>query len=139
MRVLAALAMVAALVTGCSSDLDLGGSDGSPGSGTVTVTGSGAVSVTAPATVRVTLAANPSTGYGWEMSVAPDPTVLDQVGEPVYEATPTDTMVVGSGGVTTFEFATVGPGTTTIELVYRRPWEEGVEPVEIVTLDVIVD
>jgi inhibitor of cysteine peptidase len=89
--------------------------------------------------LRVALAANPTTGYSWEVSGAPDPAVLEQMGEAVYEASPTDTMVVGSGGVMTFEFQAVGAGTTTLELVYRRPWEDGVEPIETVTIDVTVE
>lgn len=135
MRTMLALALAVALVTGCSDDLDIG--DG--GSGSVTVVGSGEVTLQVDGELKVALAANPSTGYGWEVSVAPDPAVLEQAGEPVYEPTPTDTMVVGSGGVTTFVFRAVGAGSTTVELVYRRPWEEGVEPIETVILDVTVD
>jgi inhibitor of cysteine peptidase len=135
MRTMLALAMAVALVTGCSDDLDIG--DG--GNASVTVVGSGEVDLAAGGELKVALAANPSTGYTWEVSVTPDPAVLEQVGESVYEPTPTDTMVVGSGGTMTFEFRATGAGTTTVELVYRRPWEEGVEPVETVTLDVTVD
>lgn len=135
MRVVAALAVAVALVTGCSADLDIG--DG--GSASVTVVGPGDVTLRVDGELTVALAANPTTGYTWEVSGAPDPAVLEQVGEPVYEATPTDTMVVGSGGVMTFQFRATGPGTTTVELVYRRPWEEGVEPVDTVIIDVTVD
>lgn len=135
MRKMLALAMAVALVTGCSDDSDTG--DG--GSGTVTVVGSGEATLQVDGVLEVALAANPTTGYTWEVSGAPDAAVLEQVGEPVYEASPTDTMVVGSGGVMTFEFRAAGAGTTTLELVYRRPWEEGVEPIETVTIDVTVE
>lgn len=135
MRVVAALAVAVALVTGCSEDLDIGGG----GSASVTVVGSGEVTLREGGELKVALPANPSTGYTWEVSGAPDPAVLEQVGESVYEASPTDTMVVGSGGTMTFVFRAVGVGTSTLELVYLRPWEEGVEPVDTVTIAVTVD
>lgn len=140
MRLLAVLGVAAALVTGCSTDLDTGGdtTGGGSGSGVVTVTDSGAVEVAAGGTLRVVLEANPTTGYGWEVVIAPDEAVLAQQGEAVYGPTVTDTALVGSGGATTFEFLAVGAGSTTVELVYRRPWEDGVEPVETVTIDVTV-
>ena len=135
MRKMLAVAMAVALVTGCSDDLD----NGDGGSASITVVGSGEVTLRVDGELTVALAANPSTGYTWEVSGAADPAVLEQVGEPVYEASPTDTMVVGSGGTMTFEFRAVGAGTTTLELAYLRPWEEGVEPVDTVTIDVTVD
>ena len=135
MRVVAALAVAVALVTGCSEDLDIGGG----GTSSVTVVGSGEVTLREGGELKVALAANPSTGYSWEVSGAPDAAVLEQVGEPAYEASPTETMVVGSGGTTTFVFRAVGAGTTTLELVYLRPWEDGVEPVDTVTIDVTVE
>ncbi len=135
MRKMLALAMAVALVTGCSDDLDIG--DG--GSATIAVVGSGEATLRVDGELKVALAANPTTGYTWEVSGAPDPAVLEQMGEAVYEASPTDTMVVGSGGVMTFEFQAVGAGTTTLELVYRRPWEDGVDPIETVTIDVTVE
>ncbi len=142
MRTMAALAVAAAMTMGVSmSGCGLRAEDGSGNDGfaNVTLTGSSEVTLRVGGELKVALAANPSTGYGWEVSTAPEPAVLEQVGEPVYEATPTDTMVVGSGGTTTFRFRAEAAGTTEVVLVYRRPWEEGVEPVDTVTVEVTVE
>jgi predicted secreted protein len=40
--------------------------------------------------------------------------------------------------VEVFRFEAVEAGETLIELVYHRPWEEGVEPLETFSIQVIV-
>ncbi|MBN1505566.1 MAG: protease inhibitor I42 family protein, partial [Sedimentisphaerales bacterium] len=42
------------------------------------------------------------------------------------------------GGWESFDFKAVHPGQMTLKLVYRRPWEEGVEPLKTFSLQVTV-
>lgn len=85
----------------------------------------------------VTLESNPTTGYSWEVSEV-DNTVLVQMGEPEFkEASAEGEEVVGAGGTETFYFASAA-GETTLTLVYHRPWEEDVDPLEIFSVEVVV-
>ena len=47
--------------------------------------------------------------------------------------------VVGAGGREVLRFEAQQPGTTTLELVYHRPWEKDVEPLERFTVEVVVE
>ena len=86
----------------------------------------------------VTLQSNPSTGYGWEWIDDQD-SIVEQVGEAVFLPRETgDPPVVGAGGWEILTFKAVSPGQTVLKLVYRRPWEEGVEPVKTFSLQVTV-
>lgn len=67
---------------------------------------------------------NPTTGYVWQISSL-SPVYLKPVSEVNYQA---DSLLTGSGGTYTYEFTAVKAGTTTLELVYRRPWEENKSP-----------
>jgi inhibitor of cysteine peptidase len=84
--------------------------------------------------LAVELESNPTTGYGWE-AVDLDTAVLRQVGEADYRP---ESNLVGGGGVETFHFQAVGAGQTTVKLVYRRPWEQGVAPLKTFTVEVTV-
>ncbi len=81
----------------------------------------------------VTLEANPSTGYSWE-AMDLDPAMLEQVGEPEFKGS--NPGLIGSGGSLKLTFTASQAGTTTLTLVYHRPWETDVEPLStyIVTL-----
>lgn len=85
-------------------------------------------------TFTVTLAGNPTTGYTWELKEI-DPAVVELVGEPEYKS---DSALIGSGGVFSYKFKTVAAGTSNLKLVYHRPWEEDVEPLEVFTVQVNV-
>ena len=74
--------------------------------------------------VIVKLRGNPSGGYLWEMTDTLKEDVLEPLGED--EFVPDDPTVCGSSGVWKFRFRAVASGTTTIEFVYGRPWEEEV-------------
>lgn len=78
-------------------------------------------------TFTVTLEGNPTTGYSWEVAEI-DPAIIELAGEPDYKS---DSMLIGSGGVFKFTFVAVGAGTSRVKLIYHRPWEEDVEPLEI--------
>jgi inhibitor of cysteine peptidase len=85
-------------------------------------------------TLTVKLEGNPTTGYTWEM-VEPDGAILRQVGEPEFNA---DSELLGAPGTLTLRFEAVEAGQTELRLVYHRPWETGVEPLETFTVQVTV-
>jgi inhibitor of cysteine peptidase len=88
--------------------------------------------------IVLTLESNPSTGYRWEV-VGADSAVLQQVGEVEFTpASELDPPPLGASGVEVYRFEAVGAGETTLELVYHRPWEEGVEPLETFSVEVLV-
>jgi inhibitor of cysteine peptidase len=87
--------------------------------------------------LEVVLVGNPTTGYQWEVGSV-DQAVLKPAGEPEYETDPNAEGLVGAGGTFTFTFEAVAPGQTTLELVYRRPWEEGIAPVGTFEATVVV-
>jgi inhibitor of cysteine peptidase len=71
-------------------------------------------------TIVLKLAANPSTGYSWEMN-DPDPeaSLLEQVGEPVFKSDNPD--LAGAGGIMTFTFKAADPGDMTVSMAYTPP------------------
>jgi inhibitor of cysteine peptidase len=85
----------------------------------------------------IELESNPTTGYSWEVDEI-DPTILQQDGEAVYQDESDDAELVGGGGTETFTFKATSTGETTLTLVYHRPWEEGVEPLETFSVEVMV-
>jgi inhibitor of cysteine peptidase len=87
--------------------------------------------------VSVQLDSNPSTGYSWQIT-SDDKTVLEAVGEPTFDLGAGKTPVPGAGGQQTFNFKAVGKGTTTLTLVYVRPWEKNVTPTPANTFTVNV-
>ena len=98
----------------------------------------GQVEVAAGRTLILTLESNPTTGYRWEVVEAKD-AVLRQVGEAEFTvASELDPPPPGTGGVEVFRFEAFEAGETLLELVYHRPWEEGVEPLETYSIRVKV-
>lgn len=83
--------------------------------------------------VVIALEANPTTGYTWEVEEPVDELVLRQVGDIEFEP---QSELVGAGGVQTIRFEVIGEGQATIELVYRRPWETDVEPLETFSVQI---
>ena len=84
----------------------------------------------------IRLDANPSTGFQWDIGTPLDEKIVRLVGSdfqrapaPAPASGAESAPLVGQGGVETWRFEAVGPGRTTIELVYRRPWENDVAPV----------
>ncbi|MBN1507849.1 MAG: protease inhibitor I42 family protein, partial [Sedimentisphaerales bacterium] len=81
---------------------------------------------------------NPSTGYRWEWVDHQD-SIVEQMGQAQFKPRETgDPPLVGAGGWESFDFKAVHPGQMTLTLVYRRPWEEGVEPLKTFSLQVTV-
>lgn len=115
---LASLALVASLAAACGDDggpEDLAADDAGE---TVTVENGD--------TFTVTLEGNPTTGYSWEPEDL-DTSILEQQGD--WEFDP-ESSAVGAGGMVTTTFKAVGTGTTTLRLIYHRPFEQGVEPLD---------
>ena len=93
------------------------------------------VTVPLSGTLFVALPANPTTGFSWEIDSA-DASVLESKGA-IY--TPDSPMLVGSGGTETWEFIVLQAGTTTLRLIYRRPFEpEDIEPADVFEVTVTV-
>jgi inhibitor of cysteine peptidase len=84
----------------------------------------------------ITLPGNPSTGYSWEVKSV-DSTILVVAGEAQFVSD--NTNMVGSGGTLTFTFDAKKTGSSTLELVYLRPWETGVDPLGTFTIQVVVE
>ena len=86
----------------------------------------------------VTLESNPTTGYSWQQAENQEP-YLEQMGQPEFKSSQTGgPPMVGAGGWEIFRFKAISPGKMTLQLVYRRPWEEGVEPVNNFSLNVLI-
>ena len=78
----------------------------------------GTVALAKGETLAVELAGNPTTGYEWTIAQL-DAAFLRLV-DSSYSA---DSSAIGSGGLYTFRFETLQPGTTPLTLLYRRSWE----------------
>ncbi len=83
----------------------------------------------------ITLASNVTTGYHWELAEPLDEAMVQLVGSE-YQAP--ETRRVGAGGQEVWTFRAVGPGQTSINLKYVRPWEKDVAPVRTATYVVII-
>jgi inhibitor of cysteine peptidase len=115
--------------------LVIGGCSSSGGEAAVDLSHNGSkVEVEAGGVLVVSLESNPTTGYMWEIEEIDDE-ILRQEGEVEYKA---ESDLVGAGGVETFRFKALTAGEGELKLVYRRPWEGGIEPLEIFSITVIV-
>jgi inhibitor of cysteine peptidase len=95
----------------------------------------GGVTTSVSMRVVVTLTSNPSTGYQWELTEL-DTSVLENTSH-TYVAP--GTVMPGAPGSERWEFAACAPGTTTLRLEYRRPWEPAeVDPADTVRVTVTV-
>jgi inhibitor of cysteine peptidase len=83
--------------------------------------------------IVIKLDSNPSTGYTWEANNL-DKTMFEQVGDPTFSSS--NPGLVGSGGTLTLTFKALKVGTASLALVYNRPWETGVDPID--TFDITV-
>jgi len=86
-------------------------------------------------TLVVTLEGNPTTGYSWEVAEPLSEQVLRQAGEPEFQQ---ESDLVGAGGVQILRFEAVNAGKMTLKLIYHRPWERDVEPLETYSIQVVV-
>jgi len=87
----------------------------------------------------VTLESNPTTGYRWEVAEIQE-SILEQMGEAEFKPSQTgEPPIVGAGGWEIFRFKAISAGQMTLQLVYHRPWEEGVEPINTFSIEVVVN
>lgn len=93
----------------------------------------GSVELAVGDTLELALPGNPTTGYDWHMG-AVDEAVLRQVGETTFEP---QSELLGAPGLVHLRFTAVGEGSTALELVYRRSFEDG-SPLERFVLEVEV-
>jgi inhibitor of cysteine peptidase len=94
------------------------------------------ITVSVGDTFSVKLEGNPTTGYAWE--ALPDAAgLLSQVGEPDYDSS--DEALLGSGGMYTFTFKAEKAGETTLEIIYHRSFETGVDPIDSFKVTIIVE
>lgn len=77
-------------------------------------------------TLAVSLASNPTTGYEWEVLTI-DPVILRFDGKSYAGSFP---AAVGSGGAETLCFTALAQGSTQLALMYHRPFETGIPPLE---------
>jgi inhibitor of cysteine peptidase len=94
-----------------------------------------AIDVKAGGQIEVELEGNPSTGYTWEAKNL-DTRMLKQVGESKFKSS--NPGLVGAGGTLTLVFKTLSAGKTNLELVYHRPWEKNVEPLNTYTITITI-
>lgn len=90
-----------------------------------------AVQVAAGSQIVVALPGNPTTGYTWQIT-SNDESILRPTG---YTFKP-DSDAVGAGGAETFTFQVMAPGSVTLELANRRPWETDGEPAQTFAVNV---
>ena len=87
--------------------------------------------------LAIALDSNASTGYAWEVVEDGSP-VLEPAPVPA-NAAPAAPPMPGAGGTSRWRYRAAQTGTTTLRLVYRRSWEQGVEPVRTASYRVVVE
>ena len=83
----------------------------------------------------IQLVGNPTTGYTWEAKDL-DASMFKQFGDATFSSSNPD--LVGSGGTLTLSFRVLKTGTANLTLVYHRPWETNVEPVDTFSITAMV-
>ena len=76
-------------------------------------------------TVMTSLNQNASTGYSWAIVQAPDTGVVVQVDAPADPDHKPANMPGAPGPDYRLAFKALTPGTTSVKLLYRQPWEGG--------------
>ncbi|HUI89999.1 MAG TPA: protease inhibitor I42 family protein [Anaerolineales bacterium] len=84
--------------------------------------------------LEVTLPANPTTGFQWEVS-AGNAAILQPNGAAEFQPS---SSALGGGGNIIFRFQAVGTGQMPLKLVYHRPFEQDVPPVQTFEVSIIV-
>ena len=95
------------------------------------------IRVDAGRTFSIRIMANPTTGYGWQLSKPLDETVVMLVTN-AYVQKPNKRQMVGVGGHEIWTFQAVGQGQAEIFLKYVRPWEKAKPPIDTNVFTVIV-
>jgi predicted secreted protein len=85
--------------------------------------------------VAVGLESNHSTGFSWAITSEPDAGVVRVQPR---QHVPSASVRLGAAGVDCFVLDAVGPGMTSMDFGYARPFEAGVLPSETATVTVVV-
>jgi inhibitor of cysteine peptidase len=83
----------------------------------------------------IQLDGNPTTGYTWEAKNL-DTNMFIQVGDVQFSSS--NPKLVSSGGTQTMTLRVLNTGTSTLTLIYHRPWEKDVQPLKTFTVTVTV-
>ncbi len=89
-------------------------------------------------TINIKLESNPTTGYSWILSDGTDSAIVSLIDSEFIQSSE-DKELVGAGGYEMFTFKAVSKGKTSIILNYKRPWEEGVEPLGTFEITISID
>src|SRR6185369_12820098 len=84
--------------------------------------------------MTVSLQGNGSTGYTWDVVPGAE-SILAQQGNTEFVA---DSNAIGSGGTYKFTFKATALGTAPLNLIYHRPLEAGVAPLQTFGMTVTV-
>lgn len=87
------------------------------------------ISLKAGETQLIELPSNPTTGYSWYPTKKIENNPIISLVKSGYEAN--NTALIGSGGTQFWEIKGKKPGSYTLTLQYKRPWEKKVKPIEI--------
>jgi len=77
-------------------------------------------------TFTVSLRGNGTTGYMWDVVPGAE-SIVEQQGNMQYIV---DSNLAGSPGTAIFTFKAIALGNATLQLIYHRPWETGVPPIQ---------
>jgi inhibitor of cysteine peptidase len=91
----------------------------------IAATGGKEMHVTLGQEFKISLEANPTTGYTWEAHYDGHFfTLKEQRYEPLPAKGPGAGALLGAPGKAVFTFVPLKTGQTTIQMIYRRPWEK---------------
>jgi Predicted secreted protein len=118
----AVVAAAALLAAACGGSSGGASASPSPGARVYTETASGTtIRAKVGDRITVTLRENPTTGYKWEMKLAPGLTlVMGTFFGPSFSPSP---PLMGAGGTHTWLVRVDKPGLLTLTGIYARPWE----------------
>ena len=88
--------------------------------------------------ICVVLEENPSTGYAWEYTEAPEG-LLEFIDTRSFEGEDADPKMIGAPVTRVWKFTAVKEGEVTLRYVYRRPWETDVEPIDAVKYRILIE
>ena len=89
--------------------------------------------------LQIELQSNPTTGYSWAVLSTDTNQVIQQLGEPSYEAgTEAKKGLVGAGGIEIYRFQAMKEGKAILVFQYSRPWEKDVEPAKRYVVQVTI-
>jgi len=105
-----------------------------------TVDGTAPVHAQVGQVLSIRLTGNASTGYSWEWNEAAAAGMLvrERNAAKVDTAKPDAPLLVGSPSTQVWLFRAAASGNAELHLDYRRPWEQGVAPVQTVRLQIVV-